>query len=97
MNTINPEMDVYAIPSKEGRLSSLIEKNPLILNFLLAENRFIYFIAIIDPLTNYGFKKQAAKAAKTVKYGSNVDGETVSASHIIFLNLSFQHSRNQHV
>lgn len=34
----------------------------------------IYFVAIIDVLTQYGVKKQAAKAAKTVKYGSNVDG-----------------------
>lgn len=34
----------------------------------------IYFVAIIDVLTHYGVKKQAAKAAKTVKYGSNVDG-----------------------
>ncbi|CAG9815117.1 unnamed protein product [Phaedon cochleariae] len=34
----------------------------------------IYFIAIIDVLTHYGVRKQAAKAAKTVKYGSNVDG-----------------------
>ncbi|BES92664.1 unnamed protein product [Nesidiocoris tenuis] len=34
----------------------------------------IYFLAIIDVLTHYGVKKQAAKAAKTVKYGSNVDG-----------------------
>ncbi|XP_070504573.1 phosphatidylinositol 5-phosphate 4-kinase type-2 alpha [Chironomus tepperi] len=52
---INPDVDVYAIPSQE-------------------ENQFIYFMALIDPLTNYGLKKQAAKAAKTVKYGSNVDG-----------------------
>lgn len=36
--------------------------------------REIYFVAIIDVLTHYGVKKQAAKAAKTVKYGSNVDG-----------------------
>ncbi|XP_050424966.1 phosphatidylinositol 5-phosphate 4-kinase type-2 alpha isoform X1 [Adelges cooleyi] len=36
--------------------------------------REIYFIALIDVLTHYGVKKQAAKAAKTVKYGSNVDG-----------------------
>ncbi|XP_063707045.1 phosphatidylinositol 5-phosphate 4-kinase type-2 alpha [Culicoides brevitarsis] len=40
----------------------------------IEENREIYFIAIIDVLTHYGVKKQAAKAAKTVKYGSNVDG-----------------------
>ncbi|CAB3359149.1 phosphatidylinositol 5-phosphate 4-kinase type-2 alpha isoform X2 [Cloeon dipterum] len=38
------------------------------------ERREIYFLAIIDVLTHYGVKKQAAKAAKTVKYGSNVEG-----------------------
>jgi 1-phosphatidylinositol-5-phosphate 4-kinase len=31
-------------------------------------------LAIIDVLTHYGVRKQAAKAAKTVKYGANVDG-----------------------
>lgn len=34
---------------------------PLNLNwnsFIFTENKFVYFIAIIDPLTNYGFKKQ---------------------------------------
>ncbi|KAH8320127.1 hypothetical protein KR067_012791 [Drosophila pandora] len=40
----------------------------------IEEKREIYFLAIIDVLTQYGVKKQAAKAAKTVKYGSNVDG-----------------------
>ncbi|XP_060804399.1 phosphatidylinositol 5-phosphate 4-kinase type-2 alpha isoform X2 [Amyelois transitella] len=39
-----------------------------------AARREIYFVALIDVLTHYGVKKQAAKAAKTVKYGSNVDG-----------------------
>ncbi|KAG8035706.1 hypothetical protein G9C98_001134 [Cotesia typhae] len=39
-----------------------------------APNKEIYFLAIIDVLTHYGVRKQAAKAAKTVKYGSNVDG-----------------------
>ncbi|KAE8740648.1 hypothetical protein FOCC_FOCC013796 [Frankliniella occidentalis] len=34
----------------------------------------IYFLALIDVLTHYGVKKQAAKAAKSVKYGANVDG-----------------------
>lgn len=43
-------------------------------SFSHAEQREIYFVAIIDVLTQYGVKKQAAKAAKTVKYGSNVDG-----------------------
>lgn len=40
----------------------------------IEERREIYFIALIDVLTQYGVKKQAAKAAKTVKYGNNVDG-----------------------
>jgi len=40
----------------------------------IEERREVYFIAIIDVLTQYGVKKQAAKAAKTVKYGGNVDG-----------------------
>lgn len=39
-----------------------------------APHREIYFMALIDVLTHYGVKKQAAKAAKTVKYGSNADG-----------------------
>ncbi|EEB19468.1 Phosphatidylinositol-4-phosphate 5-kinase type-2 alpha, putative [Pediculus humanus corporis] len=39
-----------------------------------SEVKEIYFLALIDVLTHYGVKKQAAKAAKTVKYGSNVDG-----------------------
>lgn len=34
----------------------------------------VYFMALIDVLTHYGVKKQAAKAAKTVKYGSSADG-----------------------
>ncbi|XP_046477521.1 phosphatidylinositol 5-phosphate 4-kinase type-2 alpha isoform X2 [Neodiprion pinetum] len=39
-----------------------------------APSKEIYFLAIIDVLTHYGVRKQAAKAAKTVKYGANVDG-----------------------
>ncbi|XP_071522955.1 phosphatidylinositol 5-phosphate 4-kinase type-2 alpha isoform X2 [Panulirus ornatus] len=39
-----------------------------------APQREIYFMALIDVLTHYGVKKQAAKAAKTVKYGANADG-----------------------
>lgn len=42
--------------------------------YLDAPVKEIYFLAIIDVLTHYGVKKQAAKAAKTVKYGGNVDG-----------------------
>lgn len=43
-------------------------------NKIGAPVREIYFIALIDVLTHYGVKKQAAKAAKTLKHGSNVDG-----------------------
>jgi len=36
--------------------------------------KLIYFLSIVDVLTHYGVKKAAAKAAKTMKYGSSVDG-----------------------
>lgn len=54
---IDPEKDIYAIPSRTT-----------------SPNREIYFLALVDILTHYGVKKQAAKVAKTVKYGSSVDG-----------------------
>ncbi len=38
------------------------------------QSRHIYFLALVDILTHYGVKKQAAKVAKTVKYGASVDG-----------------------
>ena len=31
----------------------------------------VYFLALVDILTTYGVKKQAAKYAKTVTYGAN--------------------------
>ena len=54
---IDPEKDIYAIPSRAS-----------------SQKREIYFLALVDILTQYGVKKQAAKVAKTVKYGSNVEG-----------------------
>ena len=39
------------------------------------DNSKVYFLSIVDVLTYYGVKKVAAKAAKTMKYGSGVDGE----------------------
>jgi len=54
---IDPEKDIYAIPSRTT-----------------SQKREIYFLALVDILTQYGVKKQAAKVAKTVKYGSSVDG-----------------------
>lgn len=54
---IDPEKDIYAIPSRST-----------------APTREIYFLALVDILTHYSLKKQAAKVAKTVKYGSSVDG-----------------------
>lgn len=55
----------------------LLQRSVIIwlLNFVTgAPVKEIYFLAIIDVLTHYGVRKQAAKAAKTVKYGANVDG-----------------------
>jgi len=55
---IDPEKDIYAIPSQG----------------VARENQEIYFLAMVDVLTHYGYKKMTAKAAKTVKYGGSVDG-----------------------
>jgi len=54
---IDPERDIYAIPSQGD-----------------GEGKEIYFLSLVDVLTHYGVKKMTAKAAKTVKYGSSVDG-----------------------
>jgi len=54
---IDPDRDIYAIPSQGDEAS-----------------QEIYFLSLVDILTHYGMKKMTAKAAKTVKYGSSVDG-----------------------
>jgi len=54
---IDPDRDIYAIPSQGNEA-----------------NQEIYFLSLVDILTHYGVKKKTAKAAKTVKYGSSVDG-----------------------
>ncbi|XP_059621514.1 phosphatidylinositol 5-phosphate 4-kinase type-2 alpha [Phlebotomus argentipes] len=58
----------------QGQYNEIIPEIDIYAISSVPERREIYFIAIIDVLTHYGVKKQAAKAAKTVKYGSNVDG-----------------------
>lgn len=77
-DAIIPELDIYAIPSKEGNIFriniEILKLNIWILFISGAPTKEIYFLAIIDVLTHYGVRKQAAKAAKTVKYGANVDG-----------------------
>ncbi|GAB6025205.1 Phosphatidylinositol 5-phosphate 4-kinase type-2 alpha, variant 2 [Chamberlinius hualienensis] len=42
-----------------------------------AARKEIYFIALIDILTNYGIKKRTAQAAKTVKHGAGAEISTV--------------------
>ena len=40
-------------------------------------DREVYFLALVDILTTFGVKKQAAKYAKTVKYGAS-NAENIS-------------------
>jgi len=61
---IDPNLDIYAIPSRAASSGAGVCSGP----------KHIYFLSIMDVLTHYGIKKAAAKAAKTVKYGSEVDG-----------------------
>ena len=57
-----------------GSGPGLIDQEKDIYAFPSNNNREIYFLALVDILTQYGVKKQAAKYAKTVKYGaSNVE------------------------
>jgi len=58
---IDPDKDIYAIPSRASQGCSNAQND-------------IYFLALVDILTQYGAKKVVAKAAKTVKYGSSVEG-----------------------
>ncbi len=50
----------------------------------------IYFMALIDILTQYGLKKRSANVAKTVKYGdqeiSTVKPEQYSKRFLDFIN-----------
>jgi len=57
---IDPDTDIYAIPSQGCGAGG--------------DNSEIYFMSLVDVLTHYGVKKMTAKAAKTVKYGSSVEG-----------------------
>ena len=70
---IDPERDIYAIPSQVTSKSWKQNLNHF-QGLGESNNHEIYFLSIIDILTHYGVKKMTAKAAKTVKYGSSVDG-----------------------
>ena len=52
-----------AASSSKGRIDP--EKDIYAIPSRSTENREIYFLALVDILTHYGMKKQAAKVAKT--------------------------------
>jgi len=78
---IDPNLDIYAIPSIAASHAGVC-----------SGQKHIYFLSIMDVLTHYGIKKAAAKAAKTMKYGSEVDGistaepEQYSKRFLAFIN-----------
>ena len=67
---IDPNLDIYAIPSRAASGAG----GPVLGHPGAAGPKHIYFLSIMDVLTHYGIKKAAAKAAKTMKYGSDVEG-----------------------
>merc|ERR1712113_1000613 len=71
---IDPERDIYAIPSQVLIMIRMLCSRQISQGLGESNNHEIYFLSIIDILTHYGVKKMTAKAAKTVKYGSSVDG-----------------------
>jgi 1-phosphatidylinositol-5-phosphate 4-kinase len=65
---LDPEQQaVGSVIDQERDIYAIVSKSS-------SSKREIYFLALADILTTYGVKKQAAKVAKTVKYGSNVEG-----------------------
>ena len=81
---IDPDLDIYAVPSRAATSAPGLG--------VVSGPKHIYFLSIMDVLTHYGIKKAAAKAAKTVKYGSEVDGistaepEQYSKRFLAFIN-----------
>ncbi len=71
---LNSIFTQYRLTKVSNIIFSCSQALIIIISFIDAPQREIYFLAVIDVLTHYGVKKQAAKAAKTVKYGSNVEG-----------------------
>uniref|UniRef100_A0A672I7H6 Phosphatidylinositol 5-phosphate 4-kinase type-2 gamma n=1 Tax=Salarias fasciatus TaxID=181472 RepID=A0A672I7H6_SALFA len=61
----DPYVDVYAVHSCPGN------------NLTCAPQREVYFMGLIDVLTQYDTKKKAAHAAKTVKHGAGAEISTV--------------------
>lgn len=61
---IIPEIDIYAIPSLEGKLIKSF-KNFIKTSLSFTDHNEIYFIALIDVLTHYGVKKQVKSCLKT--------------------------------
>lgn len=67
---LNREIDVFAFPSSTGRVCLYTRLYVCICVTIHSDAKpQIYFMSLIDVLTNYGSRKRAAHAAKTMKHG----------------------------
>ncbi|XP_019863884.1 PREDICTED: phosphatidylinositol 5-phosphate 4-kinase type-2 beta-like isoform X2 [Amphimedon queenslandica] len=92
---VNGEKEV--VQAKADGYYPIIDKSVDIFAVLsLPESRKeVYYIAIIDVLTNYGARKRAAHAAKTMKHGHGAEISTVKPGQYARRFLDFVHKSIQ--